>query len=475
MRFAYRHKIQLPNAADLESHSTSARVGPRVLLAFRPMNARAEQISVGMMRVLKGCSFASIWMGVSLLLFQPTCARGEEATVQGVSQYGGGSIAKQAGPGLLSPFLHLSLRIDEGYDDNSSTSGTGGRGSLFTDGKITLFYDRQEVETQVNLIAIAGGTYFDNARGATPYDVDTSLALFLSRNVTERLKLAASIFAAYRTEPDFSTNVGINNRRGNYFTTQDKFTVTYHWTSRFATVPTFAFQRIQYENSFVGMSINRSDYTFGNEFRFNLSPRTILVSEYRFEIVDYDSFTAANSTTHFALLGVDEDFSERLKFTVRGGATFRSFNSDGSRIDPHFETSLDYVPAPRSTLSWQTRYGVEEANASAASTFGPMSRTTFRTGLLLNYALSARITADISGYYHHDENEGLPSSGTAQSAFSQDAYDLSLTLRYTIKPRFAFDLGFRHSQVTRSSNQPTGQFAQPFSRNRYSAGLTLTF
>jgi len=474
MRFAYRHKIQLPNAADLESHSTNARIGPPILLAFGPMNARAEQISVGMMRILKGCSFASIWVGVSLLLFQPDCTRGEDPTGQAITQHGAASIANQAGSSLLSssPF-HLSLRIEAGYDDNSSTSGTGGRGSLFTDGKITLFYDRQEVETQVRLIAIAGGTYFVDSRGSTPYDVNTSLALFLSHNVADRLKLAASIYAAYQTEPDFSSNAGLNNRRGNYLDTVDKFTVTYHWTSRFATVPTFAFQRVQYDNSSVATSLNRSDYTFGDELRFSLSARTVFVPEYRYEIVSYDSFTAEDSTTHFALVGIDEDFSERLKFNFRAGATFRSFSSDGTRTDPHFEGSLDYALAPGSSLSWQTRYGVEESNASAASRSGPMSRTTFRTGLQLDYALSARISANVSGYYHHDEDQGLPSMGTAQPAFSQDAYDLSFVLRYTIKPRFAFHLGFQHSQV--SSTRTSDQLARPYSRNRYFAGLTYTY
>jgi hypothetical protein len=440
------------------------------------MYGKAEQISVGMMRMPKGCSFASIWVGVSLLLFQLACVRGEEPTVQGVTQNGAVSSANQTGPSLLSPF-RLSLKIDEGYDDNGGTSTTGGRGSLYTDGKVTLFCDRQDVQTQVSLIAVAGGTYFDDAKGATPYDINTSLALFLSRNVSERLKLAASIYAAYQTEPDFSSNVGLNSRAGNYLDTNDKFTVTYHWTSRFATVPTFAFQRIQYENSSVGTSINRSDYTFGDELRFNLSPRTVLVPEYRFEIVNYDSFTAEDSTTHFALVGIDEDFSSQLKFTVRGGVTFRSFSSDGSRINPHCEVSLDYALAPRSSLSWQTRYGVEEANASVASTFGPSSRTTFRTGLLLDYALSARISANVSGYYHHDEDQALASVGTVQPGFSQDAYDFSLILRYAIKRRFTFDLGFQRSEVTssRSSNQSSGQFTQSYSRDRYFAGLTLTY
>ena len=423
-------------------------------------------------------SFASIWLAASLLLFQPAHAMGEEPAVEVVTQNGTVSIANEAGASLLSPLpLHLSLKIEEGYDDNLATTTRGGGGSLFTDGKITLSYDRRDGRTQVSLISVAGGTYYTDARGTTPYDVDTSLALFLSHNVSERLKLAASVYTAYRTQPDFSANVGLNNRRGNYFSTVDNFTVTYHWTSRFATVPTFSFRRTQYENSSVGMSINHSEYTFADQLRFNLSSRTVLVPEYRFQIVNYDSFAAQDSTTHFAIVGIDEDFSSQLKFVVQGGATFRSFTNDGSRTDPYFDGSLDYALAPRSSLSWQTRYGVEEANASAASTSGPLSRTTFRTGLLLNYALSARISANVAGYYHHDQNQGLPSLGTVQPGFSEDAYDLSLILRYAINRRFTLDLGFQRSQITRnrSSNQFPGQFTQPYSRDRYFAGLNFTY
>jgi hypothetical protein len=412
------------------------------------------------------------------MLFQPTRAGGYEPAVEVVTQNGTVSTPSKPSASLLSPGpLHLSLEIDEGYDDNIPTTAMGGRGSLYTGGTVTLSYDRQEVQTQVSLISVAGGKYFVDATGTTPYDVDTSLALLLSHNVSVRLKLAASIYVAYRTEPDFSSNVGLNSRAGNYLDTVDKFTATYHWTSRFATVPTFSFHRVQYGASSIGASQNRSEYTFAEELRYNLSSRTVLTGEYRFKIVNYDSRTAEDSTTHFALVGIDENFSSRLKFVARAGPTFRSFNNDGSRTDPHFEGSLDYKLAPRSSLSWQTSYGVEEPNSSTASTSAPLSRTTVRTGLQLNYALSARISAKVLAYYHHDENQSMTSLGTVQPGFSENAYDLSLDLRYAINRRFAFDLGFQRSQVTsnQSSRQSSGQSLPPYSRDRYSAGLIFTY
>ena len=418
--------------------------------------------------------FARIVFAAAWISLQPTHARGQEVEV--VTQNSTVSTATEGGPSLLSPLpLHLSLKIDEGYDDNVGTRTTGGGGSLFTDGTLTLSYDRNDVRTKVSLICVAGGTYyFFNA--PNPYDVKATLALSLSHNISARLTLAASIYVGYQTQPDFSSNVGLNNRAGNYLNTVDKFTATYHWTSRFATVPTFTFQRIQYENSSAGASQNRSNYTFGEQFRFHLSPRTQLVPEYRFEIVNYDSLAPRDSTTHYVLFGVDEDFSSRLKFVVRGGATMRSFNNDGSRTDPNFEGSLDYALAPRSSLSWLTNYGVEEPNSSTSLTSAPLSRTTLRTGLLLRYALSARITANVTGYYHHDENQGTTSPGTVQPGFSQDSYDLSLILRYAINRRFAFDLGFQRSQVISGrSSGSSSQLTQPYLRDRYSAGLSFNY
>jgi putative beta-barrel porin BBP2 len=419
--------------------------------------------------------FALIVFAAAWISFQPTHARGQEVEV--VTQDSTVStVTTGGGPSLLSPLpLHLSLKIDEGYDDNVGTRTAGGGGSLFTDGTVTFSYDRNDVRTKVNLICVAGGTYY-LLNVPNPYDVKATLALFLSHNITARLTLAANIYGGYQTQPDFSANVGLNNRAGNYLNTVDKFTATYHWTSRFATVPTFTFQRVQYGSSSVGASQNRSHYTFGEQFRFHLSPRTQLVPEYRYEIVKYDSLAARDSTTHYLLFGVDEDFSSRLKFVVRGGATFRSFNGDGSRTDPNFEGSLDYALAPRSSLSWQTNYGVEEPNSSNSLTSVPLSRTTLRTGLQLRYALSARITANVTGYYHHDENQGTTSLATVHPGFSQDSYDLSLILRYAINRRFAFDLGFQRSQViSGQSSGSLGQSGQPFLRDRYSAGLSFTY
>jgi hypothetical protein len=418
-----------------------------------------------------------------------------------VTQAESTSTSEVADMNLLSNLpVHLSLDLHEGYDNNSNT-GAGGQGSFFTSAGLTLFYGLHGASAGVrggSFGARPGGafgpggsasepaeltirsganfSYYSGATRARRSDVDTFLDLSLSHHFSPRTTVAVSVNASYRTEPDFSSNVGVENVRANYFYTVDSVSAEYHWTPIFSTVTSDEFDRIQYDSSSIGTSINRSENTVGEEVRFSWHPDIVLIANYRFQIVDYDS-SLLNSTTHFALVGIQKEFNPQLKAVVRGGATFRSYKDDGSRIDPNVEGSLVYAGAHNSSLSWNVRYGVEEPTLTASPTI--LSRTTFRTGLELGYVLSARIRASLGGYYHHDENQGsnstgkvssgFNSTGNVSSGFSGDSFDVSLGLRYALRRYFTFDLDYDHSQIS------SGQSGQGYSRNRYSAGLTFTY
>ena len=101
-----------------------------------------------------------------------------------------------------------------------------------------------------------------------------------------------------------------------------------------------------------------------------------------------------------------------------------------------------------------------------------MSRTTFRTGLQLGYQFTRRLTGQLALNYNHDENAGLLIPGFpefGQRAFTDDALELGLGAKYTLTRRVALDFGFTHTEL--DSGGPTGGY----SRNRYTAGLTITY
>ena len=380
----------------------------------------------------------------------PPQAQGEEPVV---------STPSEGGVDLLSHFpVHLSLGVDMGYDDNV-TLRPSGEGSLFAGENVVLSYDRLGERTQLHLLGIGRFTQFFDVTGQD--DTSGNVTLSFTHNFSTRLSFYSSVYAAYQTEPNFKTDIGPENVRAAHFDTTDIFSVTYHWLLRFTTVTSYTFRRIKYDESSIGMSEDRVENTLSEQLQFSLTSRTNLVGEYRFEMINYDT-APLDSITHYALAGVDHHFTEQLFFHALGGESFRSLENNGDTVNPYFEGSLAYV-GRNSSLNWTTSYGVEAPNVADVSV-----RTTFRTGLNLTYGLTERISSTAAVYYHHDENEGPISSGTS-SAGSQDSFDLSLGLRYTINKRFALHVDYDHTTVGSLGSTPG------YSRNRYFAGLTFNY
>jgi hypothetical protein len=254
--------------------------------------------------------------------------------------------------------------------------------------------------------------------------------------------------------------------RSPFFDTVDIFALTYHWLLRFSTVTSYRFERVQYFSSSNGNSQdgvqntsaqNRVQNTFGQAFQFNLTSRTVLVGEYRFEAIDYDT-APLNSMTNFLLAGVNHNLTEHLMVHVRGGESFRSLENEGNTASPYFEGTLGYVRSNHS-LNWTASYGFESPTAAGATT-----TKTWRTGLNLTYDLTSRLSSATGVYYHHDENQG----GTGSTG-AQDFVDLSVGLRYYINKRFALHANYEHNWASSLGSTPG------YSRNRYFAGLTYTF
>jgi len=372
------------------------------------------------------------------------------------------STSEEAGVSLVpSVPVRITAGVDIGYDDHvigsSATTSSSGQSSFFARENVTLSYDRLKERSELHLLAVGR---FDQFFDAGTDDKDGNVTLSLTHNFSTRLSFRADLYGEYLTEPNFQSNVGPENVRSPHFVTNDIFTVTYHWLPRLTTVTSYTVRRIQYTASSIGASQNRVQTTLGEQLQFSLTRRTNLVGEYRFEIINYDT-APLDSTIHFLLAGIDHHLTEHLFFRMRGGESFRSLENDGDTANPYFEGGLDYVSSNHS-LEWTTTYGFEQPTAGGVST-----RKTLRTGLNLTYGLTSRVHSTAGVNYHHDENEG-GSSGTS-SVGSQDSLELSLGLRYTINKRFAFHVDYTHSAISSQGSTPG------YSRNRYSAGLTLTY
>ncbi len=373
------------------------------------------------------------------------------------------SEASQSTPKSLFPFL-ISLGTHLGYDSNSQTQASGS-GSFFVSQGLTLNYDRTQQATQLALIAgLSVVDRFDRGKDANAF-----LSLSAGWRPTRRLSLSATLDTAYRNEPDFSSDVGPSQRKGNYFQLTNGLAATYQWAHRFSTTNSVSFRTVQYANEAVSSFTNREEYTLGQGFQFVLNRQTALLANYRFLLADYDS-APLDSTTHFVLVGAEEEFSRRLKGQLQAGLSFRSFDQGGEQTDPTVISSLEYAVNRVSNLKWTARYGVEAPAVKDA-----ILRKTFRTGSELTYGFTPRITSALALFYHHDENErgfvSNPLQVPADLRFrpTTDALDVSVSGRYQVSDHIDVDVSFEHSNVF------NGSAAADYSRSRYGMGLTVTF
>jgi len=383
----------------------------------------------------------ALLFAAAFLALQPGHARGQDAA---------GSTFEQAGVSWLPAIpIQITAGVDMGYDDNATLTPSG-EGSLFAGENVVLTYNRPGEATQFYVLGIGR---FDQYFNVSRNDVDGNVTMSLTHNFSTRLSFYASVFAAYQTEPNFRSNVGPENVVSDHFYTSDIFSLTYHWSTRFSMITSYTFYQVQYAQASIGNSQDRVENTLGEQFQFSLTGRTKLVGEYRFEMINYDT-APTDSTTHFILAGVNHNLTEHLIVHARAGESFRSLENDGSMASPYFESVVDYVSSNHS-LSWTSSYGFEAPTAAGVTT-----TKTWRTGLTLTYGLTSRISSTTGVYYHHDVDEG---------AGTQDSFDLTAGLRYTINKHFALHLDYNHTTLGSLGSTPG------YSRNSYFGGLTYTY
>jgi Putative beta-barrel porin 2 len=382
---------------------------------------------------------------------------------QAAGQNTAGSAVEQAGLGWLPAIpIQINAELDGGYDDNLTLSSSG-QGSVFMRENVVLTYARPGQQTQFFVLGVGRFSQYFDVSGQN--ETAGNVTMSLTHNFSSRLSFYASLYGTYQNEPNFTSNVGPQNVRTPFFDTVDIFALTYHWLLRFSTVTSYRFERVKYFSSSTGTSTssetansqNRVQNTFDEQFQFSLTSRTVLLGEYRFQAIDYDT-APTNSTTNFVLAGINHNLTEHLIVHARAGESFRSLENEGNTASPYFEGTLGYVRSNHS-LNWAASYGYESPTATGATT-----TKTWRTGLNLTYDLTSRLSSTTGVYYHHDENQG----GTGSTG-AQDFFDLSVGLRYYINKRFALHVNYEHNSTSSLGSTPG------YSRNRYFAGLAYTF
>jgi opacity protein-like surface antigen len=367
---------------------------------------------------------------------------------------------------ILGRRIRLSASLTGGYDDNVNSTPTGSP-SWFASPSAVLIYQFGNPRLAMDLVTGAGITYYFDHPGGRDYDPNLHLRLSLAYKASERLTFDLSAFAAYQAQPDITSALSANRFLGNFFRTEDIISAHYRWTPRFSTITSYSFSAIEYENSAASAGDRLQDQ-LGEELRYLLFPTTTAIAGYRIGITDYQT-TGHNPVNQLFTAGLDQTFGPHLIGIFHGGLQVRS-----GQTSPYVEAGLHYSLEPGATrygtgtyVIWTNRYSIEESGTGAGS-----GRETFRTNLLLNYEITARISANLIISYQH--GTGAQEIGFNGGA-AENVFDISPGVRYAITPSVAVNAGYSHIEVDRGSTSAIASQLLSYTRNRYFVGLTYTF
>ena len=394
-------------------------------------------------------------------------------------------------PFYIGRRLQLSASVNGGYDDNVLLIPNGSP-SWFANPNAIVSYQFGSPRLAVDLLARGGIIYYFDHPGGLTYDPIDSLDLTLAYRVTLRLTLDFSSSSFYGAEPDFTTALSSTRRLGNYIRSENRLSARYELSPRLTSVTSFFFSVLEYASS-AASGNNRLQPAFSQQLRYLWQPATTLSGAYRITVNDTQG-AGGGSTTQSLVAGLEQSFSPRFQASLNSGVQFRS----GGQIRPYVETSLRYELAgqvgnelagqggyglggigralgPQSGtgtyIAWTIRYSIEESDVQTST-----GRETFRTNLLLNYAITDRISAGLGLSYSHGDNG--TSNRNSLGSSTETTFDITPSVRYAITPRCAVNVGYNYTDVGRGSNftapNPLQSFGS-YTRNRYFAGITYTF
>jgi hypothetical protein len=300
-----------------------------------------------------------------------------------------GSEAKESLP------LKWVIGLDATYDDNTVPTSGDKESSVSLNPYIGLSVVTITPQTTWSVYARLGLIYYVDAPDAQGTD-DTYTQARVGADIThrfnERLRFSSRNFVAYELEPDYSYGFASSRQLSEYFYWQTDNSVGYRWSERFATYTGFQLSGLNY-----GSEVPNSDrftWTLYNQFRYQLTPQTVLTGDYRYSQTNGDGL-ASDSTDQYVLAGVEHRFSPNSILVLRAGAQFRDVDDGDNNTSPFAEAALETRVNEVFSVRGFARYGLESYDTVQRIGNGDYDfseRKTLRIGISAEYNISPMLS-----------------------------------------------------------------------------------
>jgi hypothetical protein len=379
--------------------------------------------------------------------------------------------------------LTWTAGINFTYDDNVNPTAVGvgaNDETISANPYVGLSFVSITPQTTWDVYARVGAIYYfdePEALGSEDLYGQVRAGVNFTHRVSERLRFASRNHVSYELEPDYAYGYATSRQVGEYLYWQTDNSVGYRWTERLATYTGFTLQDLDYDSTVP--NADRFTWTVYNQFRYQLTPQTVMTLDYRYSETSGDG-VASDSTNHYLLVGAEHRFSPNTIGIARVGAQFREVDSGfggEESTDPYaelmFNTRINEAFSIRSFL----RYGIEDYDTVVVT--APITlvefdnRQTLRVGISGEYEISQMLSL-FGGvdYIMSDFEEGhltvapFTAAGGSPSEDLINAY-IGLSMKFT--DNLFGDLSYNYTDS--SSDLP----GRDYDRNRVNLGVRAEF
>jgi hypothetical protein len=370
-------------------------------------------------------------------------------------------------PALLGIFekrpYKMTFAVREGFDSNVFQTKDNPDSSFYTNWAAGLNYSAGNSRFHLQTSLGAGLTYY-YARPGDKLDFNGLFDLNATYLATPRLTLSFDTSTAYLSQPDQTIVGGNNQQNGDYVYSTTTVAAAYRVTETVSSLTSYNFATIAYMQSETNDQLGYISQTLAQSFRWLWKPRTALVAEYRINLISYFSADLGSLGNYF-LAGFDQTVNPRLTWSVRGGLQVNLNKNpvDGSSTyaGPYGQSILSYQFGQGSVLSWSLRYGTEASGLADVS-----QRQTFRTGLVLVRAITARISANLAADY---QGNYYDQSGVI-SSFFENVFTFSGGVKFAVNRLVSLETGYQFS-----ADYAPDETSREYKRNVVFMGVNTSF
>lgn len=373
--------------------------------------------------------------------------------------------------------LKWVLGVSAIYDDNVAPGvGNEDEDSMAINPYVGVSFIQNTPQTTIDLYARLGLIYyFDAPEFMDEVNSQSRVGLNITHRVSERLRFSSNNFVSYELEPDYSYGYASSRATDEYLFWQSDNSVGFRWTERFGTYTGIAVGGLEYNG------VN-NDWTWVqpyNQFRYQISPQTVLTAEYRYRW-NTVSGVGDDNQEQFLLVGAEHRFNLTTVGVIRGGAQIRDSDAGDSNTSPYLEASLQSQMNEQFSVKAFARYGYENYDSILPSLSNPNwfdqydERSTFRLGVAADYSISKQLS--IFGgvdYIPTSYEGGRPVQGGGLNrpvgSFDESIFNayLGFTVRFT--DHISGNVSYNYTQSTSDLD------IREYDRNRISVGVSAEF